>query len=82
MFNPPRTTTTMQDMQRSFSLALSRMLMSRPPRRQRRDDDITGQNPPPASRKWNQSIEELIAWAWDNRRADILEQFGIYVSFG
>jgi hypothetical protein len=28
------------------------------------------------------SVEELIAWAWENRRADILAQFGIYVSFG
>ena len=27
------------------------------------------------------SREELIAWAWENRRSDILAQFGIYVSF-
>ena len=36
----------------------------------------------PAFRKWDSSIEELIACAWENHRADILEQFGIYVSFG
>ena len=28
------------------------------------------------------SVEELIAWAWENRRSDILARFGIYVSFG
>ncbi|MFZ0501157.1 MAG: hypothetical protein WAM52_18635 [Steroidobacteraceae bacterium] len=28
------------------------------------------------------TIEELIAWARENRRADILAQFGIYLSFG
>jgi hypothetical protein len=27
-------------------------------------------------------IDDLIAWAWENRRADILAQFGIYVTFG
>ncbi len=27
------------------------------------------------------SIDGLIAWAWKNRRADILAQFGIYVTF-
>lgn len=27
------------------------------------------------------TIEELIAWAWENRRSDILPQFGIYVTF-
>ena len=27
------------------------------------------------------SREELIAWAWENQRSDILAQFGIYVSF-
>lgn len=28
------------------------------------------------------TVEELIAWAWENRRSDILAQFGIYVTFG
>jgi hypothetical protein len=28
------------------------------------------------------TIEELIAWAWENRRSDILAQFGVYVNFG
>lgn len=27
------------------------------------------------------AIDELIAWAWENRRADILAQFGICVTF-
>jgi hypothetical protein len=25
--------------------------------------------------------EELIGWAWENQRADVLAQFGIYVRF-
>ena len=32
-------------------------------------------------RKLEFSIDELIAWAWERRRADILAEFGIYVSF-
>lgn len=55
---------------------------SRVPRRRRRDDNREDQNSMPAFRKWDSSIEELIACAWENHRADILEQFGIYVSFG
>lgn len=31
--------------------------------------------------KEESSIEELIAWAWENRRADILARYGIYVGF-
>ena len=31
--------------------------------------------------KSGMSIEELIAWAWKNRRADILAEFGIHVTF-
>ena len=27
------------------------------------------------------SVEDLIAWAWKNRRSDILAKFGIYVTF-
>jgi hypothetical protein len=32
--------------------------------------------------KLGMSVEELIAWAWENRRSDILARFGIYVTFG
>lgn len=31
--------------------------------------------------KFGSSIDDLIAWAWENRRSDILAQFGIFVSF-
>jgi len=27
------------------------------------------------------SVDEIIAWAWEHHRADILAMFGIYVSF-
>jgi len=37
--------------------------------------------PTPAFPRREASIDELIAWAWENRRADILAQFGIYVTF-
>lgn len=46
---------------------------------------VTGQREPnghlPVRPKENSSVDELIAWAWENRRADILALFGIYVSF-
>lgn len=33
------------------------------------------------TRPRNSSIDEIIAWAWEHRRADVLAMFGIYVSF-
>jgi len=37
---------------------------------------------PVLTERHGMSVEELIAWAWENRRSDILARFGIYVSFG
>jgi len=46
---------------------------------------FTGKEQPngylPLRPKDNSSVDELIAWAWEHRRADILALFGIHVSF-
>jgi hypothetical protein len=61
---------------------LSRLPLSPTGSKARRDDDIHPVNPAPSTfRPGDMSVEELIAWAWEHRRADILAKFGIYVGF-
>lgn len=48
-------------------------------RREVREDERP--SPIPRLRLPYMTVEELIAWAWENRRSDILTQFGIYVVF-
>lgn len=62
----------------------SRLPVSSDAVRQRsNDDDIHPENPQPVTfQPGDMSVEELIAGAWEHRRADILARFGIYVSFG
>lgn len=50
------------------------------PIRRRRDRKKDAQCNPPVLINQQMSREELIAWAWENNRFDILAQFGIYAS--
>lgn len=60
---------------------LSRLpLSSGTVRRGHDDDDIHPENPKPSAFPMEEmSVEELVDWAWEHRRADILAKFGIYV---
>ena len=50
--------------------------------KRRHSADREGHNSPiPIFPRGEMAIDELIAWAWENRRADILAQFGICVTF-
>ena len=65
---------------RRRSCIARRVPMPRPLRR-RRDRQKDKHREPPVLINPQMSREELIAWAWENNRFDILAQFGIYVSF-